>query len=200
MNGISEILGWNGYLIFFGWIFANRLGVPLPATPALLAAGALAGSGELRYGLVVLVAVVATLVSDTVWYELGKRHGARILRFLFRLSVEPESCMQRAQSFLARHGMKSLLVTKFLPGMNRTILPLTGMVHVSYGRFFAFDVLGAAVWAGVYSGLGFAFSDQFEQALRHAKTLGIYGAVALAGLFLFAYVAWKISQSRNAEH
>jgi len=195
---LSNVLGWNGYLIFFGWICGNRLGIPLPATPALLAAGALAGSGELRFGLVLLLAVVATLISDTVWYELGKRYGARILRFLCRFSMQPDTCMQRAESFLTRHGLKSLLITKFLPGMNRTVLPLTGVYHVSYSRFFVFDLFGAVIWAGAYSGLGFAFSDKFELALRHARSLGIYGAVLLAGLIALAIVLFKLAQPRHA--
>lgn len=191
---------WNGYFVFFGWILANRMGFPLPATPALLAAGALSGLGELRLSNVVMLAVLATVISDSVWYELGKRHGARILRYLCRISLQPDSCVRRAEGFLARHGLKSLLFTKFLPGMNRTILPLTGVVHVSYPRFFMFDAVGAVLWAAFYSGLGFAFSDEFELALRHAKAMGIYGAIALGVLVLLAYIAYKFARREHLMH
>ncbi|MFB3814106.1 MAG: DedA family protein [Terriglobales bacterium] len=197
MTELSNVLGWNGYLLFFVWICANRLGIPLPATPALLTAGALAGSGELTFGLVLLLAVVATLISDTVWYELGKRYGARILRLFCRLSLQSDACIQHAETFLMRHGLKSLLITKFLPGMNRTVLPLVGVYHVSYGRFLAFDLFGAAIWAGAYSGLGFAFSDEFERALWHAKSLGIYGAVLLAAVIVLAIVLFKRAQRQH---
>ncbi|HYG99941.1 MAG TPA: VTT domain-containing protein [Terriglobales bacterium] len=196
----ANSLMWNGYLVFFGWILANRLGVPLPATPALLAAGALSAFGELRYSNVLMLAILATVISDSVWYELGKRHGGRILRYLCRISLQPDSCVRRAEGFLATHGLKSLLVTKFLPGMNRTILPLTGVVHVSYPRFFFFDVVGAALWAAVYSGLGFAFSEQFELALRHAKSLGIYGAIALAVLLGVGYAGYKFAVRKRLAH
>lgn len=199
VNGAHSLM-WNGYLVFFGWILVNRLGVPLPATPALLAAGALSAFGELRFSNVVMLAVLATVISDSVWYELGKRHGGRILRFLCRISLQPDSCVRSAEGFLARHGLKSLLVTKFLPGMNRTILPLTGVVHVSYPRFFLFDVIGAALWAAVYSGLGFAFSDEFQQALHHAKSLGMYGAIALGVLAVLAYAAYKIARRKQLAH
>lgn len=191
---------WDGYLVFFGWILVNRLGVPLPATPALLAAGALSGLGELRYTNVLMLAVLATVISDSIWYELGKRHGGRILRYLCRISLQPDSCVRSAEGFLARHGLKSLLITKFLPGMNRTILPLTGVVHVSYPRFFLFDVVGAALWAAVYLGLGFAFSDEFQEALHHAKSLGIYGAIALSVLVLLGYLGYKVARREQLAH
>jgi membrane protein DedA with SNARE-associated domain len=199
VNGADSLM-WNGYLVFFGWILVNRLGVPLPATPALLAAGALSALGELRYSNVLMLAVLATVISDSVWYELGKRHGGRILRYLCRISLQPDSCVRRAETFLANHGLKSLLVTKFLPGMNRTILPLTGVVHVSYPRFFLFDVAGAALWAAAYSGLGFAFSDQFQQALRHAKSLGLYGGIALAVFVVLGYAGYKFARREQFAH
>ncbi len=191
LDQLLAILIFKGYLVFFLWILANRLGVPLPATPALLAAGALAGMGEWRILLVLLLAITATLASDSVWFALGRRYGQRILRLLCRVALQPESCARRAQDFLARHGVRSLLISKFIPGMNRTLLPLTGTTRVGYSRFVAYDFFGALIWAGAYSGCGYIFSDALEEAVRRSSKLGWYAGALLAVVIIISYLAWK---------
>jgi membrane protein DedA with SNARE-associated domain len=191
VDQLLSILIFKGYVLFFLWILANRMGVPVPATPALLAAGALAGMGEWRIVLVLLLAVVATLVSDTVWFELGRRYGRRILRVICRITFQPESFAQRTEKLLERHGARSLLITKFIPGMNRTVLPLTGSAQIGLPRFLAFDFFGALFWAGAYSGLGYIFSDTLEVAVRHAATLSWYAAALLALAILAGYGGWR---------
>src|SRR5256885_11802301 len=63
----------HGYTVLFVWVLAEQLGLPLPATPLLLAAGALAGAGEMNLALAIGLAVLASLLGDVSWYEFGKR-------------------------------------------------------------------------------------------------------------------------------
>ncbi len=191
MDDLLQVLIFKGYLIFFLWILVNRLGMPLPATPALLAAGALAGMGEWRIALVLLLAIAATLAADTVWFELGRRFGSRILRLVCRAALDPDIAVRRAESFLHRHGARSLLVSKFIPGMNRTMLPLTGTAHVGYVRFLIFDFFGALIWAGVYAGVGYVFSDTLEQAVQDTANLGWYLGALLFVIVLVGVIVWK---------
>ena len=80
MNGTVEFLVNYGYAALFACVLAEQIGLPVPAAPFLLAAGALAGLGKLALAL--LLAVVASLIGDTVWYYLGKMRGMAVLRLL----------------------------------------------------------------------------------------------------------------------
>src|SRR5207249_7494234 len=98
--GLSETLDFivrHGYSVLFAWMAAEQLGLPIPAIPLLLAAGALAGAGRLSLALVLVVSVIASLLADTLWYEIGRRRGVRVLQFLCRVSLEPDSCVRRTE-------------------------------------------------------------------------------------------------------
>ncbi|HSC77428.1 MAG TPA: hypothetical protein VLB32_02595, partial [Candidatus Acidoferrales bacterium] len=100
----------HGYTVIFLFVLAEQFGLPLPAIPLLLAAGALAGTGKLSLTLVVLSAVAASLLADSCWYELGRRKGIKVLQLLCRISLEPDSCVRRTEDVFVRHGARSLLV------------------------------------------------------------------------------------------
>jgi membrane protein DedA with SNARE-associated domain len=148
--------------------------------------------------VVLLLAVVATLISDSVWFQLGRHHGLRVLTLLCRLAVNPESCQLRAENFMARHGVRSLLVTKFIPGMNRTVLPLTGITGCSYSKFLAFDTVGAALWATSYTGLGYVFSEELERAVRYAARLGWFSAGLAIAAMVGIYGILRYLEGRRA--
>src|SRR2546425_12301375 len=95
----------------------EQLGLPVPAIPVLLAAGALAGSGQLSLALALLASIAAALLSDTLWFEIGRRKGVRVLKFLCRVSLEPDSCVRSTEQMFGRYGGRSLLVSKFVPGL-----------------------------------------------------------------------------------
>src|SRR2546421_3900679 len=97
MDAVVDVLVQYGYVVVFGWVFAEQIGLPLPAVPVLLAAGAMAGSGRLNIILVLAMAVVASLASDAIWYWIGRTGGGRVLGFLCRVSLEPDSCVRRTE-------------------------------------------------------------------------------------------------------
>ncbi|MBI5582200.1 MAG: sulfurtransferase, partial [Deltaproteobacteria bacterium] len=108
----------NGYAFLFGWVFLEQLGLPIGAAPMLLAAGALAGFGKMNFAFIFLVVWGASLISDLFWYYLGKKRGGQVLSFLCRVSLNPDFCVGRTKNLFAKHGAPSLLVAKFLPGIN----------------------------------------------------------------------------------
>ena len=168
----------------------EQLGIPLPAVPALLATGALAATGRVNLWLVIGAIVVVTLPVDLVWYELGRRRGARVLSGLCRLTLEPDVCVRRTQNLFMRHGVRTLLVAKFLPGLTTVLPPLAGVFGVSRLQFALFDVAGSVLWAGFWMGLGFAFSEAIEQVLIRVANLG-RAAGLVVGAALIAYVLLK---------
>ncbi len=196
MNEAVEFLLRHGYAVVFVWVFAEQLGLPLPAVPVLLAMGALAGAGQLSFALGLGLAVLASLISDTFWYQLGRRRGASILNLLCRISLEPDSCVRRTEDVFARHGARALLYAKFVPGLNTAAPPLAGLFRMRLPRFLFFDALGALLWAGGFGLLGFIFSEQLELVATRALELGRWLVVVLAAA-LAAYIAWKYIERRR---
>src|SRR5688572_2829001 len=118
MVEIIEFLQRHGYAVLFAFVLAEQIGLPIPAVPVLLGMGVLAGSGRFSFGWAIAVAALAALVSDVIWYELGRRRGHSILDLLCRISLEPDSCVRRTEQMFDRNGSRALLLAKFLPGLS----------------------------------------------------------------------------------
>src|SRR5205809_2318091 len=139
MNETLEFMVRHGAAVLFAAVFVEQMGVPLPATPWLLAAGALAGTGRMS-GMVALSAATAgSLVADVIWFYLGRHYGNRVLKLLCRISLEPDSCVRRTQNVFTRYGMRGVVVAKFIPGLSTLAPPLAGSSGVSAARLFSFD-------------------------------------------------------------
>ena len=188
-----------GYALLFLWLLLEQGALPLPSIPLLLACGALARSGQLHPVLVVVSGLAACLLADNVWFQLGRRKGGKILNFLCRIALEPDSCVRRTENAFLRYGVRSLLVSKFIPGLNAVAAPLAGSSGVSMGRFLVFDTAGILTWILAYTGLGYIFSDQIEIVGAYAIRTGSSMLLILLSV-TGAWVAWKYVQRRRFLH
>src|SRR3989441_6286609 len=196
MDGVIEILVRYGYVVVFGWVLAEQIGLPIPAVPVLLAAGAVAGTGRLSLAIVLVLAAVASLVSDTIWYWIGRVRGARVLGLLCRISLEPDSCVRRTQRLFSARGARSLLIAKFVPGFSTAAPPLAGIVRMPVLQFLAFTGLGGLIWAGLFVGVGWLAAYQLELVASYAERFG-NGVGVLAIVAIVGYVAWKYVARRR---
>jgi membrane protein DedA with SNARE-associated domain/rhodanese-related sulfurtransferase len=190
MSHSLEFLIRYGYVLIFGWVFAEQIGIPIPAIPVLLAAGALCGMQRINPVAALALAIVAAVSADIIWYEMGRRKGIRILQFLCKISLEPDSCVRRTENVFARNGAKSLLVAKFVPGLNTAAQPLAGIFRMKFWRFLMFDTAGATLYVGTYFGLGYIFRTELERVADAALHLGA-GLVILVISALVGYLGWK---------
>jgi len=195
----ADFLIRHGYALLFGWVLLEQMGLPIPAVPLLIAAGALAGAGKMNLTFAVALAFIAVILADLFWYALGRYRGGRILKLLCRISLEPDSCVRRTENLFIRHGAHSLLVAKFVPGLNTAAPSLAGIFRMPVRRFMIFDSLGGFFWVATFAGLGFTFSDRLEQIAAHALRWGGWLVAVLAGS-LAAYVLWKYIQRRRFLH
>ena len=159
MNSITTFLIHYGYLLVFIMVLGERLGLPLPSGIILILAGALTGSGQLNFALVFLVAVMACLLNVNPRHQFGLRKGSSLLPSLCRISLNPEACIRNTQNVFYHYGVKSLLVVKFIPGVNMIAAPLSGILRTAPDRFLFFDLLGSVLWVGVFISLGY-FAQQ----------------------------------------
>lgn len=199
MDDLLQMLVRHGYVFLPIFVFLDQLGFPLPAAPVLLGAGALAGMGQLDLGLCLLLVVTAALISDVARYEAGRRWGGLILRLICRVSLEPDSCVRRTEETFGRHGLRSLLAAKFIPGLNAVAPALAGLLHLQRGPFLLFAAAGALLWGGTFVGLGYLFSDQLEWIAASITRIGAsLGGILAGGLIL--YLIWKFIQRRRFIH
>jgi membrane protein DedA with SNARE-associated domain len=155
MAQMLDLLTRHGVAVLFAWAFAVQCGVPVPAVPMLLGAGALSGSGQMNLALAVGAAMAATLCADVIWYLLGWSMGLRVLGALGRLSLDPDSFVRHAKERFLAHRLRTLVLAKFLPGLNPLAAGLAGVVAIRPGRFLLYDAPGALLWAGAWITLGY---------------------------------------------
>jgi membrane protein DedA with SNARE-associated domain len=190
MHRAFEFLIHHGHSVLFAWVLVEQLGVPVPAMPLLLAAGALAGTGRLNFFACLLFAALGAVASDAVWFQLGRHRGIKILQLLCRISLEPDSCVRRTEGIFSKQGARSLLVAKFLPGLGLVTPPLAGIFHMRFRRFLLFDALGSMLWAGAFLGLGYVFAGEIERVAAHLASLGGWLLALVVGA-LAAYIGYK---------
>lgn len=196
MRELLEFLARHGSIVVFVFVMAEQLGAPIPAVPVLLAAGALAGLGRLDLGMSVFAALAACLISDSLWYFLGRVKGQSVLRLLCRISLEPDSCVSTSRYWFRRLGVWTLIVAKFIPGLSTVAPPMAGLTFMPLWRFLWSDSIGSMLWSGLFLALGFFFRHQLEliadSALALGSRLGVILAVLLAG-----YIGYKYWQRRR---
>jgi membrane protein DedA with SNARE-associated domain len=196
MHQTLEFVVRHGYALLFLWIFAEQGALPLPSIPLLLACGALARDGRLNPLLAVGCGVAGSLLADNVWFQLGRHKGSVVLRFLCRIALEPDSCVRRTEGAFVRYGSRSLLLAKFVPGLNAAAAPLAGISGMKLGRFLAFDCLGALIWISSYILVGYLFSDQLEKVAQSLTQMGSWLGLLVVGL-LCLWIAWKFIQRQR---
>ncbi|WP_144636957.1 VTT domain-containing protein [Bordetella genomosp. 13] len=187
MQDIQTLLQqYGGWLVFFN-VLVEQAGLPIPAFPMLVAAGALAkGVG----GLVGtwFLATLACALADTAWYVAGQRIGGRLLGLACKVSLSQDSCIRTAQKLYLRVGVRSLLVSKFLPGAGALSTIMAGLTGTPYRRFLAYDLAGSMIWAGLGVAAGALFQELVNDILDVLDRYGLYGLLLIA-LALAVYVA-----------
>ncbi len=182
-----------GYLVLFLFIFLDQVGLPLPSIAVILAAGALAGTGEINAYLAVLVVVLACVPADLFWFYLGKTRGGKVLNLLCSISLEPDYCVRRTEVSFERIGSFSLIIAKFVPGLQTIAPPMAGFTQMSTFRFLVLDVLGATLWASVLTYIGFLFSAALTDIAARFVSLGIIATFIIIGLFA-TFIGYKFVQ------
>jgi len=196
MNETADFVIRHGYAVLFFWLLAEQGALPVPSVPLLLVCGALARTGHLSAAPILFFGVLACLIADGAWFQIGRSRGAKILGFLCRMTLEPDSCVRQTENGFVRYGVRFLLVSKFIPGMNALAAPLAGSSRVGWGQFLLFDTLGTAIFVSSWGTVGYLFSDQLE---------AIGNVVGRAGFRLFlsiivitgGWIAWKYFQRRR---
>ena len=191
---VQDILR-HGYLWLFLAALLERIGLPLLVTPLVIAAGAVAGLGDLSLLGIILVTVLASEIGDLIWYELGRNRGPSVLRLLCKISLEPDSCVRRSEDAFARHMTTSLISSKFVPGVGRLAGPVAGMSGMARDQFLLLNGLGSLLWALVFALVGYIPARKLPIDVLLEEAAGWF--LVLLVVALAANVIWKYVQRQR---
>jgi membrane protein DedA with SNARE-associated domain len=179
----------------------QQIGVPLPAEPALVAAGSLAARGQLSITGIAGAVLLAALVADLAWFVIGKRYGARALHLVFRLSSSPEKYLRQTDRLSSRWGPAAFALVKFIPGLPMAGPILAGTLGTTLRVFLVYDLVAMALWAGVFIALGMVFHGDVDLVMRWLDRFGgwglLLGAIIVSGLILRRWHTFRVTSTAS---
>lgn len=182
-----------GYLAVFIGVMLDNSGFPMPGEIILLLAGSLVASGDFQLTYAAAAAATGALLSDSMWYLIGRRGSRRIIQVYCKMSFGSVACMHKTEEQLNHFGARSLLYARFIPGFRTFAAPMSGMSGVPYRLFFLYDGIGAILWASLGVSVGMVFATQINTLIGHLENSRIV-FMYLAGslLLLFMLVKWLV--------
>jgi membrane protein DedA with SNARE-associated domain len=190
MEALRQLLAEHGLSLVFVNVLLAQLGLPLPAMPMLIVAGALVAEGSVQAAPLALTVVIASLMGDVPWYLAGRRYGYRVLRTLCRISVEPDSCVKQTENIFTRWGPASLVFAKYVPGFSTVAPPLAGTMRLRLLEFIFYSAIAAVLWAMVPVLGGFFFHREVDWLLGALESMGTTAVMVLVAAVL-AYIGAK---------
>jgi membrane protein DedA with SNARE-associated domain len=193
MNVLVATVARHGYALTFAFLFGQAMGLPLPASIAMIAAGAAIASHTLIGSGIVVAALLALLIGDTIQFWLGRYTGWALLGILCRLSMNPETCMLRSAESFYKRGKATLVIAKFVPGLNTMAAPLSGSMKMRFGQFLLLDSAGALLYTTIYILVGYVSRDFLAATLQSFYAAGRVMEFLLLTAII-AYAAYRVFQ------
>src|SRR5215207_3029149 len=154
------------YAGLFAVIFAETGLVVTPFLPGdslLFAAGALAATGTMNLGLVLLLIAVAAILGNTVNYAIGRAIGPRVFAAGdgagWQSKLLNRKHLDRAHEFFEKNGAVAVISSRFAP-IIRTFVPfVAGAAAMNAGTFILYNIVGGLLWTALCVGAGYAFGN-----------------------------------------
>lgn len=188
---IQSLAAWS-YLLIFGLVFFEALGMPLPGYSVALIAAALAGHGQLSIWIVVPVTLVAAVTGGMVGYTVGAKGGRTFIERYGRYAFITPRRFQSAEYYFHKHGDKAVLLGRYLPFLCFLAGVLAGIARLPYRKFLVANLIGAILWCSSHLTLGFVFGRSLQVVLDTFNNVFQVGAVLAVVLFIGFMVRRKL--------
>lgn len=191
VDSIFALFAHYGYGAVFAGVMLDNAGIPMASELTLLLSGSLVAEGTFAWLPTILVAAVAALCSDGLWYGIGRLGAGRLIRVYCHLSFGSAACLLRTETTLARFGPRSLILARFVPGFRTFAAPMVGISGLPLRQFLLYDGIGALLWASVIVGLGVLFAQRIRELVGQMESVH-NGLFVLAGTLLVLFVLMKL--------
>ncbi|HUJ35898.1 MAG TPA: VTT domain-containing protein [Solirubrobacteraceae bacterium] len=190
LHSLEPTLNRFGYLSL-GLVFLEDFGVPVPGETVLIIAAVYAGTGRLNIWLVALIAFLAAILGDNVGFGIGHFGGRPLAeRYGKYILLTPER-LDKTASFFDRHGGKVIVIARFVEGLRQANGIIAGITGMHWKRFVPFNMLGAALWVGVWVSIGYFSGSNIDSIYRAATRYEAFFAIAV-GLLVVGWVGWRV--------
>jgi membrane protein DedA with SNARE-associated domain len=179
----APLLDHYGYLAVAVALFGEDFGLPLPGETVLIAASVYAGTGRLNIVAVGAIAVIAAVAGDNLGYAIGHFGGRRLVLRWGRYVLLSEARLAKAETWFARHGVKVIIVARFIAGLRHVNGLIAGLTRMRWRTFLACNALGAALWVAAWCTVGYV-SGRHINAVYHALSRGFLYLAAVVAAFV----------------
>jgi membrane protein DedA with SNARE-associated domain len=197
LASLAPLLDSYGYLAVGGLILVEDFGVPSPGETILIAASVYAGAGRLNIVGVGLIAVLAAVVGDNIGYAIGYFGGhTLVLRFGKYVFLTRER-LDKAERFFARHGGQVVVAARFIEGLRQANGIIAGIAEMPWWRFLVFNAIGAILWVGVWSSVGYLAGNHIGVIYTEVTRYSLYLLIALVLVALVLIVRTVLRRKRT---
>jgi membrane protein DedA with SNARE-associated domain len=195
LHSLEPTLDRFGYLAL-GLIFLEDFGVPVPGETVLIIAAVYAGTGRLSIWLVALIGFLAAVLGDNVGFGIGHFGGRPLAeRYGKYILLTPER-LDKTASFFDRHGGKVIVIARFVEGLRQANGIIAGITGMHWSKFVVFNMLGAALWVGVWTSIGYFSGSNIDSVYNTATRYELYFGIAV-GLLILAFIGHRVWRWRK---
>ena len=181
------------YLLLGAPIVLTGMGLPVPEEVLVIGAGIASHKGTFEPLLALVTCIAAAMMGDCVSYGIGYHFGHGLLRehrwFARVLNARTERQMEQK---IRQHGLKALIVTRFLVGVRSPVYVAAGILRVPFRWFILCDLISASLVVSLFFGLSFLFAEQILQMWnriqRAEMALTVVVVAAVLGVAIYFYV------------
>jgi membrane protein DedA with SNARE-associated domain len=168
-----------GYGAVFGGILLEDFGLPVPGEALLITGAVLASQGEWGIVYLLLFAWFGAVLGDNIGYAIGRFGGQKLVLHYGRYIGLTESRLTRVHEFFQRYGGGVVVVARFFELLRQLNGIAAGVTMMKWWHFLAYNMLGAALWVGVWGTLAFSLGSHLAEYLAIFKRFEGYLVVAL---------------------
>ncbi len=198
LHSLQSPLNHYGYLAVAGFVFLEDFGVPVPGEAILVVGAAYAGTGRLSIWLVALLGFIAATIGDNVGYAIGHFGGRPLAERWGRYILLTPERLDKATNFFRRHGGKIVVVARFIEGLRQANGIIAGITGMHWARFVLFNAIGAALWVGVWTSVGYFSGSHIKTIYDDVTRYDLYFAIAV-GLLVLAAITRHVVRRRAAK-
>jgi membrane protein DedA with SNARE-associated domain len=196
LQTLAPVLDRWGYLAVAFLLFVEDFGVPAPGETVLIAASAYAGAGRLNIVAVGVVAFGAAVLGDNTGYAIGHFGGRTLVLRYGRYVRLTEERLSKAESFFTRRGGAIVTFARFIEGLRQANGIVAGTTGMHWRKFVLFNALGAALWVGTWTSVGYLAGGHIETIYRQVGRYSLY-LLAAAAVIVIVLIVVRHRRRRN---
>lgn len=198
LQALAPVLDRWGYLAVGFLLFVEDFGVPAPGETVLIAASVYAGAGRLNVVAVGVTAFLAAVLGDNTGYGIGRFGGRALVLRYGRYVRLTEERLDKAEGFFTRRGGAIVTVARFIEGLRQANGIVAGTTGMPWRKFLFFNALGAALWVGTWTSVGYFAGDHIEGIYRQVSRYSLY-LLAAAVVFVIGWVILRYRRRRDQD-